>query len=164
MLDLLTAERVADGVQRLLTAPLDLRRCGVLPCPTGRNGTGTREHRLLFEEYVGVLEVVARAAFDWWAETVEARRRLLQDEDRAVREAWRSRPAGPGAFPGVVAVVRDYWLACDELNRQVPEERRVSPEMFLLGWLSDQMHTDRIRVLSCLPYWPIGLDREGNWI
>jgi len=166
MLELITQERINRGVQRLLQAPGDLADCIGVQCPVHSATTGTEQHRDLFAEYAEILSTVATISLQWWTETLTAHKRVSNDksEDEILREAWLSRPAGPAAFPGIVALVRDYWLACADINADLPREQRVAPEILLLAWLLDKNYIDGVKVLSCMPYWPVGLDKEGFWV
>ena len=67
--------------------------------------------------------------------------------------------AGPAEHPHLVWLVRKYWLACAEIDAA----SRVRPEVFLLKWLIDHGHRDYVTLLTAMPYWPIGLDENGNW-
>jgi hypothetical protein len=164
MLIVMTAERIRKGIQRLLSAPRDLRLCGApIWGPKGKTD-GSPEHRALFVEYEKELSTIGRMALDWWDETIEARKRGSNEPDAAIRQAWMDRPAGPASYPGFVALIRDYWLGCDRLNKELPEAQRIPPEFFLLSWLLDGRHEDEVNVLACMPYWPIGLDQDGNWV
>jgi len=161
---MLSPERTASGVERLLDAPRDLLECGIRACPRPGASTGVPAHRALFAEYAELVDVVAGEALVWWAETLAARGRDGLDPALVEREAWRARPAGPASFPGLVSLVRDYWLACDRLNAPLAEAQRVAPETLLLDWLRTSRHDDAERVLACMPYWPLGLDAAGAWI
>lgn len=165
MIDRVTTELVEKGLKRLISAPKDLRFCDYASIgETHGRFEGSPAHRSLFNEYKEILGEVVDVALDWWAETIEARKQLTNDNDEAIRAAWLSRPAGPASFPGIVALIRDYWLACHEINKSVPNEQRVPPEVFLLFWLQEDKKTQEVAVLSCMPYWPIGLDEHGNWV
>jgi len=164
MPEMMNSERTNKGVTRLLRAPKDLKQCGTLICETKSRTAGLPPYLSLFAEYEEVISIVVSVALEWWAGTIEARAGLSSNADEAIREAWMARPAGPAAYPGFVALIRDYWLACDNLNKQVPQSQRVSPEDFLLSWLLDGRHEREVKVLACMPYWPIGLDADGNWV
>ncbi len=160
----LTVERIDEGIKRLLAAPLDLRKSGDSVWISSVMAIGSPAHQSLFAEYQEILTVVSHMALSWWEETIVARKRLMVEPAEAVRQAWIDRPAGPAAYPGLVALIRDYWLACNAINQEMPETQRVPPEVFLLSWLSKDRHDKEISVLACMPYWPLGLDCEGNWI
>lgn len=164
MHEIMTHERTNKGVRRLLTATKDLKQCGAPAWNSKNRGDGSPAHRSLFAEYEEVLSAVASVALEWWAGTIEARVGLSSNSDEAIRQAWMARPAGPASYPGFVALIRDYWLACDDLNKHVPQSQRVPPEDFLLSWLLDGRHEREVKVLACMPYWPIGLDADGNWV
>ena len=164
-MDPMSAERMSANVVRLLSAPRDLVRCGARACPAQPEAAGVDAHRELYEEYAEIVDVVADVALEWWEDTLQARIESADDPDEATRQCWLARPAGPASFPGLVAVVRDFWLACDALNADLDEPKRVSPEQLLLARLHDGGdHADAVRVLTCMPYWPLGLDPEGNWV
>jgi hypothetical protein len=80
----------------------------------------------------------------------------------AVAEAYDRYFAGPAAAGEVIWLVRHYWLAFDALNRDLGADERVAPPVALLGWLGDAPK-EYTRLLTCLPYWPIGLDAAGRW-
>ena len=107
---------------------------------------------------------MAVAALAFWRPLIVAKKTAERSEQEAARAAWMRRPAGPASYPGMVALVREYWLACDALNRKCAEEERVPPWTFLLSWLMDESHYEAVGVLACMPYWPIGLDEDGNWV
>jgi hypothetical protein len=152
------------GIARLLGAPLTLKSCGAAIWEPGSSLTGSAGHRTLFEEYKDDVDYVTAAALQWWEETVGARKRLAPDDPQVVRKAWVDRPAGPASYPGLVALIRDYWIACHRQNLETAEINRVPPWTFLLAWLLDGNYRQCVSVLACMPYWPIGLDREGNWV
>lgn len=157
-------ERVQKGIRRLLEAPLTLKSCGA-PIPEFMPWTGgSNAHRELFDEYREEVDYVAEVALQWWEETLRARTQLSPNEKQAVRKAWIDRPAGPASYPGLVALVRDYWLACHRLNIQLKADQQVPPWTFLLAWMLVGDYQQTVSVLACMPYWPIGLDQEGSWV
>jgi hypothetical protein len=62
------------------------------------------------------------------------------------------------------AVVREYWLKCDDVNQKTRAEERVAPEDFLLRWLADNGRDELAEFLAGMPYWPIGMDEDGRWV
>jgi hypothetical protein len=41
----------------------------------------------------------------------------------------------------------------------------VPPQVFLFGWLvSEGGHDEWVEVMTAMPYWPIGLSEQGEWI
>jgi len=152
------------GIRRLLDNPLTLKGCGAPVWEAGEGIAGSDRHRSMFDEYVEEVDYVAAIALEWWNKTLAARSSGATNKRAAFRDAWRSRPAGPASYPGLVALVRDFWLTCHALNQEVDEGERVPPWTFLLAWLRDAGHDEAVRVLACMPYWPIGLDEDGNWV
>jgi hypothetical protein len=159
-------DRYHKAIARLMEAPRDLADSVVVHCRySDKIAQGTERHRREFAAYLGELPDVTDVALEWWEETLAARKLEFGDTPETIHRAWLDRPAGPASFPGLVALVRDFWLVCDEVNRAVPEEVRVPPEQFLLAWIIDNRgYENAVEVLACMPYWPIGLDREGNWV
>jgi hypothetical protein len=161
----ITVERTREGLDRLLLAPGDLDRWDRLLGDPGKEGASA-EHRRLFEQYKSELREVAAEAERQWDAEISALRELSENPAEAVRERWMMIPGGPAARPFFVAFIRRMWLAVDSLNRRVPEAQAVAPEVFLVNWLMEEIPLDdvRLRVLAVIPYWPLGLDLEGNWI
>jgi hypothetical protein len=156
---------VRAGVSILLESPLTLASSGAPVWTPDPGLTGSSRHRELFAQYKDEVDEVAAEALDWWAETLETHLGPGEHTKEEKLKVWRNRPAGPASFPGFVAIVRDYWLACDRLNHEVPQAERVPPWTFLLGWLLNNRDYEQVvGVLACMPYWPIGLDRDGNWV
>lgn len=160
----MTEERMWSGIARLLATPQDLALCGARLIPASPSFAEAGEgHRELYVRYRKALDKVLPAAIDWW----EGRTQVFTDEfgsaKRARLENWREFPAGPVSDPYVVAVLRETWLACAALNRN-PEMQPVAPEHLLLQWIVDDEDMATAELLSAMPYWPIGLDRAGNWL
>jgi hypothetical protein len=161
---IITEQMLRRGLERLLSAPLDLARSGARVWDSRRSPRETPQHRELFQRYVAELAPVVTEARRTWNAMVERFQEGTGDFEKARRAALMRLPAGP-AFDGCfVAVIRKYWLACDALNSQVPPEERVSPQDFLLRWLIDQGYQAAVEVVAGMPYWPIGLDDEANWV
>lgn len=152
------------GIQRLLSAPRDLPQSIAWQEPPIEKTQGSSGHQKLFDEYVKSLDNAIQTASSWWDGMIKVRMDRGADFETALRESYRARLAGPAAHPEVVWVIRKYWLKCAALNDEVPETQRVPPEVFLLSWLMDGKHGVMVQVLAGMPYWPIGLDRDGNWI
>jgi hypothetical protein len=156
--------QVRMGIRRLLESPLTLKSCGAPVWEPKPNALGSASHKQLFVQYLEEVDFVTAVALDWWKQTLAARKKIASDPKRAAHDAWIDRPAGPASYPGLVALTRDYWLACHQLNLEVPEELRVPPWTFLLSWLLNGSYGQAVSVLACMPYWPIGLDEDGNWV
>ena len=118
-------------------------------------------HRDLFDKYVAALG---------WAVN-EARTLREQDFANLLEEYDGDRARANEAFeeygelhsdPYIIGAIREYWLACDSLNRGEPRNA-VSPETFVLDWLRDS-HPDLAELVSSYPYWPIGQDDKGAWL
>ena len=160
---IITEARLKLGLERLINSPLDLRRCGARVWDQDMNSDKSH-HWSLFNSYVHELrEVIPEARKVWRAIIIDCQSRN-DNIEKAMLEALRFQPAG-AAFDGrVIAVVRKYWLACDALNSKLQTNQKVSPHIFLLSWLIDAGYSDAAEVLAGMPYWPIGLDRDGNWV
>ena len=110
------------------------------------------------------LATALHAAERWWAGVVATSIERAGNFEGGLRLAFTEFFAGPGGFPEVQYVVHHYWLACVELAASLPEHQRLPPETVLLAWLLDGRHDSWLPVFACMPYWPLGLDAEGNWI
>lgn len=148
----------------MLLQPLTLRAPDSAAWVSASSRTGTPRHRELFTEYAEEVDFVTAVALKWWQETVAVRIASNPDDAQAERKAWIDRPAGPASYPGLVALIRDFWLACHEINRQSSPTDRVPPWTLLLEWLLTGEYTQCVSVLACMPYWPVGLDAADEWV
>jgi len=151
------------GIERLLTSPPDVVPPQTPPFPA----LGSRRpeaHARAFDEYIRDLQTVVPEAKRVWLAVIRQFQASFPDRAVAMKEALRFQPAGAAFDARVIAVVRRHWLVCDRLNRSVTESDRVAPERFLLEWLIAAGQDDPVDVLAGMPYWPIGLDADGNWI
>jgi hypothetical protein len=126
---------------------------------------GSAAHQALFRQYVKALTAAKEDAEDWWESLIEREEQRVGDRDQAVENVTERRPTGLMSLGASDAVVREYWLKCDALNRKTknPEER-VPPEEFLLLWLVNNRLNELAEFLADMPYWPIGMDEDGNWV
>jgi hypothetical protein len=158
------SDGIRNGISRLLTAPRDVLRWDAHIGDPGK-AAASPGHRSLFDRYKVDIRRAAKEAERIWDEELAAHAQELGDQKQATRAHWMMMPAGPGARPFFVALVRKYWLACDALNKTLPPEQAVAPEGLLLAWLADERLAGdpAVKVLACLPYWPVGLDADGQW-
>lgn len=162
MASIITYFREDHGWDRLLEQPGD-----IVPRDEKRKGRGMsgvrQEWRDLFADYCGDLGTALSIAGPWWSETILARERTGLSREQAIKESFNKRAAGAASHPKVIWIVRTYWENCEALNRDLSGQDRVYPEDFLLRWLREAGHDELVRLVTCMPYWPIGLDADGNW-
>jgi hypothetical protein len=161
-------EKLARHRERMLSAPRDLERWD-LSAPAPDWADAGPAHAELFTRYRPDLHEMTAEAVGLWTASIDARAEMTGDREEAYREQWTAFPAGPASHPPMVALIRRYWLACDALNHQLPESQRVAPECFMLAWLNQfsprqPRDLEALRVVACMPCWPMGLDDQGNWI
>lgn len=159
-----TTHSIEKGIFRLLNAPRDLPASAPWREPPIERGVASDAYQRLFEEYEEDMEGAIDIAEQWWEDRIQARRVRGEDIQTILEESYCVSFAGPAGVGEVIWVVRKFWLRCVALNREMPEDQRVPPEVFLLHWLDDGQHTDHVQVLTGMPYWPIGLDEHGNWV
>ncbi|WP_095080760.1 hypothetical protein [Mesorhizobium sophorae] len=154
---------IENGVRQLLNAPDDL--AGQVPGQGKAKpiAEATEQHREIYAEYIANFEVAYKVADNWWQGNVQAFVEEGYDHDEAVDLAFDRRLAGPASAPEVVWFFRNYWLEFDEVNRSLPAADRVPPQVAMLQWLVDEKYEDYVQLITCMPYWPIGLDENGNW-
>lgn len=112
--------------------------------------------------FVTDLARVYDVAVDFFDGPITARIRDGYSKKAAIAEAYDRYFAGPAAAGEVIWLVRHYWLELDALNRSVRADERVAPPFVLLGWLADAP-PEYSRLITCMTYWPIGLDATGSW-
>lgn len=65
----------------------------------------------------------------------------------------------------VIAVFRKYWLLCENnnvLNKQNALDEYVNPRELTVDWLCGK-HDDIYRIIEAMPYYPIGIDENGDY-
>jgi len=136
----------------------------VVPSPPGVALTAaSKPYRTLFEAYLAELRTAKGWAEKWWDSLIEAEQARGRSRKRAVANVKSSWPVGAVAHKGIIGVIRKYWLECQKLNQKAAESKRLPPEEFIMGWLIRQDET-LAAFLSDLPFWPMGIDEEGNWV
>lgn len=158
-----TIHNVEKGLSRLYCSPTDVHT--LVPQGEAKPMTAASPgHRQLFSEYLEGLTTVYSITEQWWSGLIDAQARENSSErDTAMRMAFLRRVAGPASDPQFVAVIREFWLRCVALNASLAEGDKVPPQVLLLGWLVEAEQNDFVRLVTCMPYWPIGLDAMGNW-
>lgn len=121
-------------------------------------------HQALFAEYKEFLAEAMDIAQGWWDDMVQAAiDRGLSPAD-AVKSVQSMVFAGPAARGEVVWTVRTFWLKTAALNREVEQGERVPPQVLLLRWLVDDRQDKWVDILTGMPYWPIGLGDDREWV
>ncbi|WP_440602766.1 hypothetical protein [Bacillus sp. GB_SG_008] len=114
----------------------------------------------LFQDYVFEL---MKAVIEE-KERFERIRKINQDkfESKQELEKWIQERFGPISTQGrIIAVLRKYWLKCEELN-MLGEDEYANPRDFVVDWLSGT-HQELYEIIKSMPYYPIGVDEEGNY-
>jgi hypothetical protein len=125
----------------------------------------SRQFRESFEQYLVELRRSNGRAEQWFNGLVMGiMERTGKSRDEAIRAALASSPVAPTSHTAVIGTIRTYWLRCAQLNSTVPRAMRVPPEQFVLGWLIEASADDLVTLLSRLTYFPVGLDKNGQWI
>lgn len=155
---------VQKGVRRLLSAPKDFQTPNQFKQTSFPKFGATSLHQGLYLSYAELLNLAADQAVKWWVGMINRMIDQGVKVEDAIRECYMERLAGPASHPHIVFVVRKYWLECEAINGRIDYPNRVPPEVFLLAWLVDDRCEQPVQVLSAMPYWPIGLDEDGNWV
>lgn len=150
----------ASGMRRLLSSPADIEPRDY---PVLRRDAAPQAFQALYDEYRERLWHAHLVAVPWWEDTIRAQERLGRDRAEAIDISFDKRIAGAAAHPAVVYVLREFWLRCVELC-EAYSGRKVAPETLLLQWLADAGESDLVAVVTCMPYWPMGMDADGNWV
>jgi hypothetical protein len=118
------------------------------------------EYMALLDDYVRDLTVARDDALRREEGRLKTWTQRLGSEARAREKLSRGPPACCGGR--VIAVVRKYWLACDELNRKYGN-KGIAPHEFMTELLEART-TELAGFLRRLPYWPIGKNEKGEWV
>jgi hypothetical protein len=147
--------------RRLLQAAKDFSPDREYPA----HARGSAAHQALFRQYVKDLKAAKAHSEYWWESLIDTEETRTGDRARAEENVIERRPTGLMSHGASDTVVREYWLKCDALNRKTrnPEDQ-VAPAEFLLLWLVNDRLNDLAEFLAGMPYWPIGMDEDGNWV
>lgn len=156
----ITRYKLENGLRRLLSAPSDIEP---RTYPVLRKEAAPQAFQALYDEYRTRLWNAHLIAVPWWENTIRSQERLGKNHAEAVEFSFKKRLAGAAADPEFVYVVREFWLRCAKLCEAYPTSQ-VAPETLLLQWLVDANETDLVAVVTCMPYWPIGMDAAGKWV
>lgn len=154
---------VDKGVSQLLNAPKDIEGGTPVSAYDGPIEGAHDELRRFFEVYLRGYPILYPHCERWWKGCIASEEGDGRSREDAVEAAFESRMAGPASAPEFVWFIRHFWLGCDGVNQKLPVDQRVAPEVVLLKWLADAGHRDYVTLLTCMPYWPIGLDDDGQW-
>jgi hypothetical protein len=108
-------------------------------------------HDLLFAEYVDALRSAVDAA------------RKAFDSSNVRPPLVHLGPIPLAVDPRVIAVVRRYFFACDALNRDQAAGSPELPHVFIVERLAGK-EDELWKVLTELPYLPIGTDERDQWV
>lgn len=148
---------------RLYYAPFDLRDGRVSQHAFKDIRNAPEILRKLFLRYVSDMERVSDDALEAWIALVQGQLtgdRSLAEARRAAFAQW---PAGPASQADVVSTVRNYWLEVADIVADLGVSADLLPQDLLLKWPSDVRKDHVVAVITAMPYWPIGLDENGNW-
>ncbi|RWM07829.1 hypothetical protein [Mesorhizobium sp.] len=157
---LITYFETDRGIHRLLRQPgcVEPRDAKIAARKLAQS---SQRHQDLFDGYLEDIQTAYEIAVPWWADTVKAQEQQGLGREEALRKAFMKRAAGAAAHGNVIWIVRNYWLDCCDANKGSGEI--VYPETLLLQWLIDAKKKELVRLIACMPYWPIGKDENGVW-
>ena len=158
-----TIHNVEKGVYRLLNAPKDVQGGTPTSDYSGRVNDADEQLQQLFDAYRTGFPFFYPHSERWWKGCIAAEETQGRTRKEAVQAALEPRLAGPASAPEFVWFIRYFWLRCDDLNKKLPLAHRVAPQVVLLKWLVDAGEQDNVELVTCMPYWPIGLDEHGEW-
>ena len=145
-------------------------------------------HRELHAQYVEELRAAKVDVNRWWEELVSRTLELTASEIEAAEHLRKRWPVGPAAHPRFLAVIRNYYLACEDLNKLVgskiwnsdsrghrfvsnldaeseddaDDDLPISPVLFVAESLFTEETDDLARIVGNLTYWPIGVNWSGQ--
>ncbi|WP_295076492.1 hypothetical protein [Tabrizicola sp.] len=158
-----TAHDVNIGLMRLLSAPRDVKSSVPYTDKEISAEQAATAYRRLFTSYIGDFAEVYECASETWEADLDELIEGGSTPSAAIQYKLDQCAAGPAEHPYLVWLVRNYWLACDEIGQELPDAEKVRPEVFLLAWLQEDGRREYVQLLTAMPYWPIGLDENGNW-
>lgn len=157
-----TPHNIYNGIHRLHNAPKDVYTKRDYATARIAYDDAPPETQALFADYCRDLQAAYESARGAWEAKIDALVATGASEKDAIAKLQRDRLAGPADNQILTGVIRKYWLACDEQNRN-RVDYWIPPETFAIKWFFDQKNEDFLQLLSALPYWPIGMDKNGDW-
>ncbi|MEI5909527.1 hypothetical protein WAK64_21095 [Bacillus spongiae] len=125
-----------------------------------------KNYEKLFEQYVIELD----KAVSYEEDRLDATRSKLGNEGKSTDEIERfirSRFDPICCSGRVVAVFREYWLKCHELNvynQKNNIDSYVNPKDFTVDWLSKNGDPYELySIIDGMPYYPIGINEDGDY-
>jgi len=161
-MDLMDRPHTSNGENRLLQMMIDVGIHVELARQDRAYDNASDAHQKLFDGYVPLLRQGYKEALPWWEGTVRSAGRSGKIDEESLEEAYDARMAGPASDPRIVWIVRLIWLKCCKINESEPFHA-IRPEYLMVRWLIDAGENELVRLLACMPYWPIGLNADGNW-
>jgi hypothetical protein len=138
-----------------------------------------REYQELLDAYVEDLRAARDVAVAWWNDLI--RPPPGTPADAAYTQARLLWPAGPVSYPRVIAVYRQYYLACEALNEKREAERaqqqpagwgqddddedggsRIVPPRALLIDSLEAIDPDLDEFMRGFVFSPMGTDEDGR--
>ena len=154
---------IDKGLERLLQGPRDIEQGTPMPPASPAFADAHPEFQKLFEHYRQGYEFLRPHCLRWWRGLIASAQEPGMSREEAVRAAFGDNPAGPASAPEYVWFIRHHWLLCDKINRALALEQRVAPQDLLLQWLVDAGDHEAVEIASAMPYWPMGMDAQGQW-
>jgi hypothetical protein len=122
-------------------------------------------HQKLLGEYVEALRSAKEASEEWWDALLASEARTSTDPEHALRKVRQRWPYGPVAHPRVLAVIRQYYFACEALNERLAKTKNPAeeyPYLFVTEMLMEDGTADLGDFVDELPGLPIGVDEDGD--
>ena len=122
-------------------------------------------HEKLLAEYADSLRGAKEAVDEWWEALLASETSKTKDREEAVRNIQERWPYGPAAHPRVLAVIREYYFACEALNDRLAETNNPAeeyPQVFVTDMLMEDGTDDLGAFVYSLPGLPIGIDSDGD--
>ncbi len=163
MIDPIQFFHVNSGGDRLLNMMLDAGYNLNLVCNDCSYENASKEFQKLFDQYTEFLQLGAKEAIPYWQNFVKSLSESGDVTTEAVNRAFDLRMAGPASDATVVWIVRLFWLEISQRNKILNPEQRIRPEYILFQWLVDKGELELQKMLCCMPYWPIGIDKNEDW-
>lgn len=152
-------ERIRD----LLAAVRDVAAAGSGGSLLTIAGASAR-HQALLSAYVRDLREAKQTAESWWQDLIDTETSRVGDRREAEINVKLRRPSGCVVHPGVIHIIRYYWIECLRTNQQLSPQDRVAPEALILLWLDQSGKKELAEFIATIPFWPMGMDAKGNWI
>ncbi|MDW3224258.1 MAG: hypothetical protein R8G34_15485 [Paracoccaceae bacterium] len=159
-----TGHNARTGIYRLHNAPRDAYTLRDYSNAIFELDDAPEVFRSAYGDFLEDITDALNGAMSHWQDQIDAQIEEGDSEKEAIMRLTLTMLGGPARHQPFISAIRRNWLAIQAISQPLPAEARwVAPETIMAKWPYDQKLSELVSVVSAMPYWPVGLDEDGNW-